>query len=109
MLEALMNLNSFSLSFHLKLHNLGQNLEDRLWIPNQSDSPIWLSYNSSPASTVLLNVPRLSIVDLIELQGATQEQLVVFHPIPKKTTRILIARGLNNVLYHSRVLRISSY
>jgi len=99
--------------FQLKLYYLGQNLEDRLWVPNHPDSPIWLLDYSPSTSTILLDVPSPSIVDLIELQSEgfnillilppTQEQLVVLHPVPKKTTRILLARGLDDILNHSGV------
>jgi len=100
-------------SFNLKLYNLGQDLEDRLWIPNHPDPPIWFPDHSPSTSKVLLDVPSPSIVDLIELQSEgfnillilppTQEQLVVLHPVPKKTTRSLFTRGLNNILNHSGV------
>ena len=57
--------STYEVSFKFKLNNLGEDLKDRLWIPNHSDSPMWFSYNSSPSSNILLNVPSPSIVDLI--------------------------------------------
>jgi len=62
-------LSTYEVPFKFKLNNLGEDLEDRLCIPNHPESPIWLPYYSPPTSTILLDVLSPSIIDLNELQA----------------------------------------